>query len=109
AAMKLRQVMTENVEVIHPDASVQAAAEMMRSRDVGVLPVAEGDRLCGMITDRDIAIRAAASGRAPGDIKVREAMTPDLVYCFEDQDTHEAKDVMQEKQIRRLPILNRDK
>jgi CBS domain-containing protein len=109
AAMKLRQVMTENVEVVHPDAPVREAAEIMRSRDVGALPVAADDHLVGMITDRDIAIRATASGRAPNDVKVREAMTPDLVYCFDDQDVHEAEDLMQEKQIRRLPILSREK
>src|SRR5258707_13518211 len=107
--MKIRDVMTRTAQLTSPDDTLRHAAQMMKECDVGVLPVADGDRLVGMITDRDIAIRAAAGGRAPGDIKVREAMTPDLVYSFEDQDTHEAEDVMQEKQIRRLPILNRDK
>jgi CBS domain-containing protein len=106
---KLRQVMTENVETIHPEAPVQRAAEMMRNYDVGVLPVTDGDRLLGILTDRDITIRAAVTGHATTEIKVHEAMTPGLVYCFDDQDIHEAEDVMQERQIRRLPILDRNR
>ncbi len=106
---KLRQLMTENVETIHPEAPVQRAAEMMRNRDVGVLPVTDGDRLLGVLTDRDITIRAAVTGRPTTEIKVHEAMTPGMVYCFDDQDIHEAEDVMQERQIRRLPVLDRER
>jgi CBS domain-containing protein len=108
AQTTLRQIMTERVEVTHPDASLHEAAERMRSFNIGCLPVCEDDRLVGMLTDRDIAVRAIALKRDPRDTKVREIMTSDIVYCFEDQNTHEGEEVMQETQIRRLPILSRD-
>ncbi len=107
--MKVRQVMTENVDVVHPEASVRTAAEAMRSHNIGALPVCDGDRLVGMITDRDITIRGVAMGREPHELKVGEVMTPGIVFCFEDQEVHEAAEVMQENQIRRLPVLNADK
>ena len=77
--------MTRGVEIASPDDTVQQAASRMAELDVGVLPVGENDRLVGMLTDRDIAIRAVAQGRGP-DTKVREAMTPEVRYCFEDED-----------------------
>jgi predicted transcriptional regulator len=89
--------------------SIQEAAQQMRSLDVGVLPVFEGDRLVGMLTDRDLAVRATAEGKDPKTTTVQEAMTPDVAYCFEDQDIEEAGQIMKENQIRRLPILNRKK
>ena len=81
----------------------------MQQLDVGMLPIRDGDRLVGMLTDRDITLRATAEGRDPTKTRVREVMTPEVVYCFEDQDVSEAAKLMQEKQIRRLPILNREK
>jgi len=107
--MQLREVMTKDVDIIHPDASVKEAAVRMRALDVGSLPVCDGDRLVGLVTDRDITVRATAEGRDPTKTKVRDAMTPEMVYCFEDQDVDEAARLMTEKQIRRLPVLNRDK
>jgi CBS domain-containing protein len=107
--MLLREVMTPHVEVIHPDATLTEAARKMKSLDVGPVPVCDGDRLQGMLTDRDITIRATAEGRDPNTTRVREVMTPDVVYCFEDQDVREAADIMEHRQIRRLLILNRDK
>ncbi|MGI8602298.1 MAG: CBS domain-containing protein [Verrucomicrobiales bacterium] len=107
--MQLKDIMTTDVEVIRPDSSIAEAAEKMRSLDVGSLPVCDGRRLLGMITDRDVTIRATASGSDPNKTMVRECMTPELVYCFEDQNVNEAEKVMQEKQIRRLPVLTRDK
>jgi CBS domain-containing protein len=107
--MRLRDVMTRNVEVIPPDASVEQAAERMKALDVGVLPVCDGERLVGMLTDRDITLRATAAGRDPRRTKVSEAMTPDISYCFEDQDVKEAAQLMEQRQIRRLVILSRDK
>ena len=83
--MKVGEIMTRGVEIASPDDTVQQAASRMAELDVGVLPVGENDRLVGMLTDRDIAIRAVAQGRGP-DTKVREAMTPEVRYCFEDED-----------------------
>jgi CBS domain-containing protein len=82
----------------------------MRDMDIGPLPVCgDNDRLVGMLTDRDITVRAVAEGQDPRTAKVRDAMTPDIVYCFEDQDVSEAAQLMKDQQIRRLVVLNRDK
>ena len=107
--MQLRDVMTRDVEVVHPDATVEEAAEKMEALNVGPLPVCDGRRLVGMITDRDITVRAVAAGVGPGEARVRDVMTPEVAYAFEDQDVREAERIMQERQIRRLPILDRDK
>jgi len=101
--------MTPNPKCISPEDSLQDAARMMRNLDVGPLPVCDNDRLAGMITDRDIVINAVAEGRNPQTTKVREAMTGDILYCFEDQDLEEAARMMQEHQVRRLVVLNRNK
>jgi CBS domain-containing protein len=106
--MKIREAMTPDVRVANPDETIQQAARMMASLDAGVLPVGENDRLVGMITDRDIAIRAIAEGKGP-DAKVRDVMTKDVKYCYEDQDVNEVTRDMADLQVRRLPVLNRDK
>jgi CBS domain-containing protein len=100
--------MTPDVRVANPDETIQQAARLMASLDAGVLPVGENDRLVGMITDRDIAIRAIAEGKGP-DAKVRDVMTKDVKYCYEDQDVNEVTRDMADLQVRRLPVLNRDK
>jgi CBS domain-containing protein len=107
--MQLKNIMTPEVEVISPEATIQEAAQKMSQLDVGPLPVCDGEQLVGMLTDRDIAVRAVAEGCDPTTTTVREAMTPDLVYCFEDQAIQEAARLMEQYQIRRLPILNRSK
>lgn len=107
--MQVREIMTPNVECVSPDCSIQEAAGKMRDLDVGVLPICDNDRLAGMITDRDIVVRAAAQGRNPTSTQVREAMTSEAVWCFEDQDISEAAKLMKDKQIRRLLVLNRNK
>jgi CBS domain-containing protein len=107
--MRVHDVMTRNVECIGPEASLQEAAARMKSLDVGTLPVCENDRLVGMLTDRDITIRATAEGEHPKVIRVRDIMTPDTVYCFDDDLVSEAAELMKENQIRRLIVLNRDK
>jgi CBS domain-containing protein len=107
--MIVRDIMTRDVEVIHPDSVIQEAASKMKSLDVGSLPVCDNHRLLGVVTDRDIAIRAVAKGRDPSTTKVSEAMTPELIYCFEDEPVSEAAKLMERYQIRRLPILNREK
>ncbi len=107
--MQLKEIMTPNVEVIHPDASLQEAAQKMKGLDVGPLPVCTGERLEGMLTDRDITVRAVAEGRDPRTTKVHEVMTSEVVYAFEDQDVAEAARLMEEHQIRRVVVLNRNK
>ena len=107
--MQLKDIMTRDVEVVRPDATLQEAAGRMKALDVGVIPVCDGEHLMGMLTDRDITVRATAAGRDPRTTHVRDVMTPDVVYCFEDQAVTEAQRLMQERQIRRLLILNRDK
>jgi CBS domain-containing protein len=107
--MKVQDVMTTWVETVRPDSPLQAAAERMKTLDVGLLPVCEGDRLVGMISDRDITVRAVAEGYGGAVGNVRDVMTPDVIYCFEDQDVHDAAQLMRDIQIRRLVVLNRDK
>jgi len=107
--MLLRDVMTRQVECTLPDATLQEVALRMRDLDVGLLPVCDENRLTGTISDRDIVIRAIAEGRDPQTVRVCDVMTPEVIYCFEDQDLSTAAQLMQEKQIRRLPILNRSK
>jgi CBS domain-containing protein len=106
--MKVRDVMSADVRVVNPNETIQEAARIMAEIDAGSLPVGENDRLIGMLTDRDIAIRAVAQGRGP-DTSVREAMTPDIEYVFEDDRVEEVADKMSELQVRRLPVLNSDK
>jgi CBS domain-containing protein len=105
--MKVRDVMTPQVEVIQADATLKEAAEKMSRLEVGPLPVCESERLVGILTDRDITIRAVAAGCNPNTTRVREAMTPEVVYCFEDQDVETAAHMMEMRQIRRVPVLNR--
>jgi CBS domain-containing protein len=107
--MKVKDVMTRHVECVGPDETIQAAARKMRDLDVGPMPICDHDRLVGMVTDRDLAVRAVAEGRDPTACHVSEVMTPDVVYCFEDQDVTDAADTMAARQIRRLLVLNRDK
>lgn len=104
--MKLKEIMTRSVEVIHPDASLQNAAQMMRSHDVGLLPVCDGDRLLGTVSDRDITIRATADGRDPKTTSVKDLMTKNVKYCFEGDDVKDAARIMKDNQIRRLMILS---
>ncbi len=108
--MLVTNVMTRGAECVRPTDSLQVAAQKMRNLDVGPLPVCgDNDRLVGMITDRDITVRAVAQACDPRTTTVRDVMTPDVVYCFEDQDIQEAARLMQERQVRRLVVLNRDK
>lgn len=107
--MELREIMTRNPEVVSSDASLRDAATKMKNLDVGLMPVCNGERLEGMLTDRDITVRATADGRDPQKTKVSEVMSTDVAYCFEDQDVAEAASLMEARQIRRLPILNKDK
>ncbi|HEX6742484.1 MAG TPA: CBS domain-containing protein [Sphingomicrobium sp.] len=103
--MKVRDVMTSNVQTVQPDQRVQEAASFMLSADAGSIPVTEGDRLIGMITDRDIAVRGVAKGMGP-DTPVRELMTNDVVCVREDEDCSAVASRMSEAQVRRLPVVD---
>jgi CBS domain-containing protein len=96
--MQISQCMTRDVQVVSPEDTIERAAQMMGSIDAGILPVADGDRLVGMITDRDIAIRGVGEGCGP-DARVRHVMSQEVKYCYDDA----------EIQVRRLPVVNRDK
>lgn len=104
--MQVADIATRNVDTIPPDAPIEEAARHMRMRDVGALPVCDGERLLGMITDRDIAIRAVANGWEPGRA-VRDVMSPEVAFVFADEDLRRAAEIMEQKQIRRLPVLDR--
>jgi CBS domain-containing protein len=101
--------MTSDVTCVRPDANLRDAAQKMRDLDVGSLPVCDNDRLVGMITDRDIAIRAVADGCEPEETRVHQVMSEGVSYCFEDDDLEDAERIMKDKQIRRLVVLNHDK
>jgi CBS domain-containing protein len=107
--MRVSEVMTQGAECTRPDASVEEAARRMKTLDVGALPVCDNDRLIGMVTDRDITVRATAEACDPCATTVREVMTPDVVYCFDDDLIDDAVRMMEDQQIRRLPVLSRDK
>jgi CBS domain-containing protein len=104
--MKIREVMTRAVETVRPDQTLQEAAAKMKSLDVGPIPVTEGDRLVGMLTDRDIVVRAVAEGRDSRTTKVRDAMTSDVVCCKEDDDVKDAAAKMKDRQIRRIVVVD---
>jgi CBS domain-containing protein len=108
SVVQLSEVMTRDVEVIRPDATLQQAAERMTALDVGSMPVGAGDRLVGVLSDRDITVRATAAGRDPRTAQVRDAMSADILYCFEDQGIDEATVLMEERQLSSLLVLNRD-
>ena len=107
--MRIKEVMTPDMEVIKPDDTLRTAAQMMEDLDAGVLPVGENDRLVGMITDRDIAVRAVAKGLDPEQTTVRNTMSGTVHYCFEDEAAETVALKMGQWQVRRLPVLSREK
>ncbi len=106
--MRINEIMTRNVRTIRPDQNIREAAAIMAQIDTGALLVNDQDRLVGMLTDRDIAIRAVAEGRG-ADTPVQQVMTPNIYYCFEDEDVQHVAENMADIQVRRLPVLNREK
>jgi CBS domain-containing protein len=107
-AMRVRDCMTREVQIADPNDSLVGAAKVMAELDAGILPVGENDRLVGMITDRDIAVRGVAAGMGP-NAKVGDVMNSEVKYCFDDQEVDEVLAIMGDLQLRRLPVLNRDK
>ena len=107
--MNISEVMTRDVQVLHPQATLRMAAEQMRALDVGAIPVCDGERLVGMLTDRDIVVRAIALGRDPSATDVSACMSPEICWCYEDDPVERAAEAMEKYQVRRLPILDRNK
>jgi CBS domain-containing protein len=107
--MKIREIMTPSVQLVAADDTIHDAAEMMAGADCGVLPVFDGDRLVGMITDRDIVTRAVADGLDPDDCFVHEIMTSNVKYCYEDESVQDLARNLASLQVKRVPVLNRDK
>jgi len=107
--MKVRDIMTRDVKIVSPADPLQSAAKLMEEYDFGMVPVGENDRLVGMLTDRDITVRAVARGLAPDRATVRDAMTTDVKYVYDDESVDDVSHHMSELQVRRLPVLNREK
>ncbi len=106
--MKVSEAMTRDVRLVTPDQTIRDAAQLMAELDIGALPVQENDRLIGMITDRDITVRAIAEGLGP-DTPIRDAMSSEVKYCYEDQSIEEVTRNMADLRVRRLPVMSRDK
>jgi CBS domain-containing protein len=107
--MTIHDIMTDKVETADPSLPISKAAEKMRDLDIGFLPICENDKLIGTVTDRDIAIKSVAQGRDPRLAPVSEIMRPEVFFCYEDEDVHDVARSMQEKEVRRMVILTRDK
>ena len=105
--MKVKQVMTDHLESIRPEDTLQHAAEKMKQFNVGALAVVRDGQLIGMLTDRDLVVRALAEGRSPTNTPVEQAMSGDVICCHDDQDIREAAGLMQERKLRRLPVVNK--
>ena len=103
--MQVREVMSKDVLLTSPDDTIEKAATLMGQVNCGALPVGENDRLVGMVTDRDITLRAVAKGNSPDHCTVREVMSPDIKYVFEDEATEAVAESMSKLQVRRLPVL----
>lgn len=107
--MIAKECMSKTVELVTPDMKIAEVAQKMRDGDFGIVPVQKDDRLVGMITDRDIAIRCVAEKKDCNSMNVGEVMTDKVLYCFEDQDINEVAKNFADNQVRRLPVLNRNK
>jgi CBS domain-containing protein len=107
--MQIRDVMTSHVSVVKPDTPVSEIAMRMRDEDIGSVPVTDGDKLIGMVTDRDIVTRGLAQSADMSRVKAKDVMSPKILYCMEDEAVSEVLENMGEEQIRRLPVVNREK
>jgi CBS domain-containing protein len=107
--MQISEIMSRDVVIVSPSDSLQKVAQKMAEIDSGIMPVGENDRLVGIITDRDIVLRAVAKGKPPGKSTARDVMSPDIKYCYEDETLEDAARNMSTLQVKRLPVLNREK
>lgn len=105
--MRVSEIMTKQVGVVSPDTTLVEAAKLMAREDVGALPIGQGRDLLGMLTDRDIVVRGIAEERDALETQVRDVMTPELIFVFDDQDVQQAAFLMSSRQVRRLPVLDR--
>ncbi len=106
-SQKIKDIMSRDVHVVSPDDTVQEAAKQMRSHDIGFLPVCDGQRLVGALSDRDIAMGAVAEGKDPKKMKVKDIASSDVCWCFDDQDVDEAAKMMKDKEVRRVMVIER--
>jgi CBS domain-containing protein len=106
--MKIKDLMTQDVSFVTPDTPIPDIARRMRDEDIGAVPVVENDRMIGMVTDRDIVVRCVAA-EGTGAATARMAMSPRVLYCYDDQSVNEVLENMAEQQVRRMPVVNRDK
>ncbi len=104
--MTIRDIMTRDVQVVGPDETIRKAAQLMDQLNVGVLPVCDGEKLVGMITDRDITVRATSAGMAPDQCRIADVMTTEPRYCYEDDPVNEVSRLMGDQQIRRIPVVD---
>jgi CBS domain-containing protein len=104
--MKVKDAMHQGAEWVEPQTPIDEIARKMRDLDIGAIPVGENDRLIGMVTDRDIACRAVANGTDPGKLTARDVMSKGILYCRETEDLEDAMRIMEQKQVRRLPVIN---
>jgi CBS domain-containing protein len=107
--MQVREIMHKGVEWVAPNTPVAVLAKKMLDRDIGAVPVGENDRLIGMVTDRDIAVRAVANGKDVSKLTARDVMTSGVIYCHDTEDVNDAARKMESKRIRRLPVINENK
>jgi len=107
--MKLEDIMTREVIIVHPEDTIQTAAEKMRDHDIGFLPVCDGERLVGVLSDRDMAVRGIAAGKDPGSTVSQDLVTNPVICCYSDQEVGEAAKMMHDHQVRRLVVLDRNK
>jgi CBS domain-containing protein len=107
--MKVREAMHQGAQWVSPDTPIREIARLMREHDIGSVPIGENDRLVGMVTDRDIVCRGVADAKNLDSLKARDVMSQGIFYCREDADLQEAVHLMEEKQIRRLPVIDGNK
>ena len=107
--MKVREAMHEGVEWVEPETTVKTLAQKMREHDIGAIPIGENDRLVGMVTDRDIVVRGCAEGADSNSLTARDIMTKGIVFCRDNEDVDDAVRIMEQKKIRRLPVLDKDR
>jgi CBS domain-containing protein len=109
ADMKVKELMHQGVTWVEPDTLVSTVAEKMRDEDIGAVPVGENDRLIGMVTDRDIAVRAFANGHDVAKLTARDVMSKGMIFCRDTEEVDDAVRIMEQKKVRRLPVINEDK
>lgn len=107
--MKVKKMMHKGVEWVSPDTLVTALAKKMQKNDIGAIPVGENDRLIGMVTDRDVTVRGVAKGKDLSKLMARDLMTKDVIWCRDNDDIEEAARIMEKKQVRRLPVIDKNK